>query len=244
MNYFKRISVNDADQILASRPEALLFDIRASHDFYEGHHPKANLLDERRLHKLLRARSKKTPILIYCYHGKSSQEIAQMLIDFGFEECYSVDGGYSAWCHQIESEFPSSSKLNSWLSSKGLPETDINARLNSSFETPLMQAARLGRADLVDDFIRCGADPNLKDSRGNNALWYACLGRSLDCVKLLINADVEVDNVNIYGFGALNYAVGMDDIFALIADSIVDDSILRLSLYKKQTHATQETACA
>jgi thiosulfate sulfurtransferase len=41
------------------------------------------------------------PILVMCYHGISSQGAAQYLVNQGFEEVYSVDGGFEAW-HRAE----------------------------------------------------------------------------------------------------------------------------------------------
>lgn len=37
------------------------------------------------------------PVLVMCYHGISSQGAAQYLVNQGFEEVYSVDGGFEAW---------------------------------------------------------------------------------------------------------------------------------------------------
>ena len=37
------------------------------------------------------------PIIVYCYHGNSSQMAAQYLVERGFAEVYSMDGGYEAW---------------------------------------------------------------------------------------------------------------------------------------------------
>ena len=36
-------------------------------------------------------------ILVMCYHGISSQGAAQYLINQGYEQVYSVDGGFEAW---------------------------------------------------------------------------------------------------------------------------------------------------
>jgi thiosulfate sulfurtransferase len=41
------------------------------------------------------------PILVMCYHGISSQGAAQYLVNQGFEQVYSVDGGFEAW-HRAE----------------------------------------------------------------------------------------------------------------------------------------------
>ena len=36
------------------------------------------------------------PVLVYCYHGISSQSAAEFLNQKGFEDVYSVDGGFEA----------------------------------------------------------------------------------------------------------------------------------------------------
>ena len=38
-----------------------------------------------------------TPVIVCCYHGISSQQAAQFLIHQGYDEVYSLDGGYEAW---------------------------------------------------------------------------------------------------------------------------------------------------
>lgn len=229
MTHIKFISVNDADTILARDPHAILLDIRHERDFNAGHHPKAQHLTEKRLRTLLKTTPKSVAIIIYCYHGISSQDIARLFSDFGFKECYSVDGGYESWRKQVNSEFSLASKGQRWLMRHNVHNGDINARLDAEFRTPLMLAAKAGLSEVVYDLIEAGADPNLKDIQGNNAVWYACIGQSEPCIRLLINADAEVDNQNRYGFTALNYAVGMDNIFNLLAVYFEDDSLLRLS---------------
>ena len=38
-----------------------------------------------------------TPVLVFCYHGHSSQGAAQYLANQGYEEVYSVNGGFEMW---------------------------------------------------------------------------------------------------------------------------------------------------
>ena len=229
MSYFKRISVNDADRILLDHPDTLLLDIRDQTDFNQVHHPKALLLTDPLLKAIIRSKNKKVPVIIYCYHGNSSQDIARMFADFGFKECYSVDGGYAAWQYQVNKKFPISDKLANWMEANGLQKNSINDRIDSENKTAIMLAAKSGRSDIVSDLVEAGANPNLTDGTGNNALVYACLGQSVACVLLLIKADVEVDNENLHGFTALNYSVGLDDIFLILANYFYDDSLLRLA---------------
>ncbi|WP_018013625.1 ankyrin repeat domain-containing protein [Teredinibacter turnerae] len=228
MNHFKRISVDEADQILVRFPEALLLDIRDERSFQESHHPRAQLLTDANLRKIMKNTDKTCPVLIYCYHGNSSQDIARMFADFGFKQTYSVDGGYSAWSHHISSEFQVGEKLQNWLDSKGYDGGDINARIDDCNRTAIMIAARSADSEIVRELVNAGANPNLADCEGNNALWYACMSQCIACVKLMLKADAEVDNHNIHGFTPLNYSVGMDDIFNLLANYFCDDSLLRL----------------
>ncbi|TVZ38763.1 rhodanese-related sulfurtransferase [Alteromonadaceae bacterium 2753L.S.0a.02] len=243
MNHFKRISVDEADQILARSPEALLLDIRDENSFKESHHPRALLLTDANLRKILKSTDKNTPVLIYCYHGNSSQDIAKMFADFGFKECYSVDGGYAAWRHHITSEFSASPELKEWLDSKNFDSSDVNARIDSQNRTAIMVAAKNADSAMVRELVNAGANPNLADTNCNNALWYACMSQCIDCVKLLLKADVEVDNQNIHGFTPLNYSVGMDDIFNLLANYFCDESLLRLHSTETKQH-TQEATLA
>lgn len=37
------------------------------------------------------------PLIVYCYHGHSSQGAADYFSEQGFGEVYSIDGGFEAW---------------------------------------------------------------------------------------------------------------------------------------------------
>jgi len=37
------------------------------------------------------------PLVVCCYHGISSQGVAQFLVERGFDEVYSLDGGFEAY---------------------------------------------------------------------------------------------------------------------------------------------------
>lgn len=38
-----------------------------------------------------------SPLVVVCYHGISSQNAAQYLHEQGFDDVYSLDGGFQAW---------------------------------------------------------------------------------------------------------------------------------------------------
>jgi len=102
MSAYKRISVEQADELLQTQLHLLLLDIRDMRDFVADHHPRALHLDNDALRSILKSRDKDTHIVVVCYHGNASKDIAQLFGDFGFRHCYSVDGGFEAWRNFLE----------------------------------------------------------------------------------------------------------------------------------------------
>lgn len=214
MSHFKRISVYEAEHILAEYENVLLLDCRDANSYCKHHHASAVHLSDVNLRDLIKKTPKNVHIIIYCYHGNSSQDFAKLFADFGFEHCYSVDGGFDAW--RQSSDFPVeplNKPAKNWMGEHGFSEGDVDA-CNDEGLTPLMRAAFEGREDLVRALVNAGADPDVCDANGNNALWYACLARNVDCVRKLINADIDVDHTNRQGLSPINYAIacGRDDI--------------------------------
>ena len=101
MSEWQRISVEQMDQLMTDM-NMLALDIRDTKSYLLGHFPNALHLDNSNIRAILKNTSKELPILIYCYHGNASQEMAQLFADFGFNNCYSLDGGYEAWMQSIE----------------------------------------------------------------------------------------------------------------------------------------------
>ena len=83
-----RISASEALTLLA-QDDATVFDVRDSAAYQAGH------LAMDRIPAWSKRLNKDAPVLVYCYHGNSSQEYAQMLEDFRFNRVYSVDGGFA-----------------------------------------------------------------------------------------------------------------------------------------------------
>lgn len=100
MSVFQCISVDEAEQIVQQK-NVLVLDMRDARAFCTGHHPRAIHLDDGVLRPLIRNTPKQVPVVIYCYHGNASRDMAQLFADFGFEHCYSVDGGYDAWRKEL-----------------------------------------------------------------------------------------------------------------------------------------------
>ncbi|HCE4573825.1 thiosulfate sulfurtransferase GlpE [Vibrio parahaemolyticus] len=96
MDQFQHIDVQGA-QALLEQGEAKLVDIRDPQSFAEAHAESAYHLTNDTIVAFMEGVEFEQPILVMCYHGISSQGAAQYLVNQGFEQVYSVDGGFEAW---------------------------------------------------------------------------------------------------------------------------------------------------
>lgn len=94
--FYKRISAKEAKSVLQSGSAAIV-DIRDITSFNSGHVQGAYHLTQETLPDFIKDRLKTETIFVMCYHGSSSQLAAQYLVDQGFEDVYSIDGGYEEW---------------------------------------------------------------------------------------------------------------------------------------------------
>lgn len=96
MDQFSHIDVNAA-QSLMEKKQARLVDIRDPQSFQIAHARDAFHLTNQSMTQFMQQVDFDNPVLVMCYHGISSQGAAQYLVNQGFEEVYSVDGGFDAW---------------------------------------------------------------------------------------------------------------------------------------------------
>ena len=101
MDQFAHISAHDAYQKLTAG-EARLVDIRDPQSFEAAHAVGAFHLTNGTLVHFMNEVDFDTPVIVICYHGNSSQGAAQYLLQQGYDEVYSLDGGFEAW----RREFP------------------------------------------------------------------------------------------------------------------------------------------
>ncbi len=203
---FERIDAATAAQLL-DRGDILVLDSRDPDNYELARIPNARRLSADNLDTLLVSTARTTPVLLYCYHGNASQTYGQMFADFGFAEVYSLDGGFAAWQRAQKKDQPPviSPRLAHWLQAHGYPADDIDARLDNGI-TPLMRAAKLNEPGAVFELLQSGADLNAINIDGNNALWLACVGESLDTIDLLIRAGIDMNHQNDSGATCLMYA--------------------------------------
>ena len=98
MSEFKRISISQALEKI-NQGQAVVADIRDEQSFQGGHIAGAYHLTNGTLNGFMQQTDFATPVIVVCYHGNSSQGAAQYLTQQGFDEVYSMDGGFEGWRH-------------------------------------------------------------------------------------------------------------------------------------------------
>ena len=76
---------------------AVLLDIRDLKNFSYRRPPQAFHLTNQSYGTFLDRYDYDFPIFVMCYHGISSRGAAQYLVHQGFEQVYSIEGGYESW---------------------------------------------------------------------------------------------------------------------------------------------------
>lgn len=101
------LTAKQAEEFL-QQPDAIVIDIRDAYIFNTSHIPGALHIDGPTMSNLILKRKKNPPVLIYCYHGNSSRDIAEMISGFGFDNVHNLVGGWEAWStykNQSENNF-------------------------------------------------------------------------------------------------------------------------------------------
>ena len=93
---FKRISI-EAAQVLIQTEDVTLLDVRDHGSFAAGNIENAIHVTNENVQDVAASANKEKPLMIYCYHGNSSQGAADYFSSLGFKQCYSVDGGFEEW---------------------------------------------------------------------------------------------------------------------------------------------------
>lgn len=93
---FTCISIETANRMMGER-DVTVVDIRDPQSFAAGRVPGAVSLNNANVDAFLHVTDVSKPVLVFCYHGHSSQGAADFLAGQGFDEVYSVDGGFEAW---------------------------------------------------------------------------------------------------------------------------------------------------
>ncbi|GEA13588.1 thiosulfate sulfurtransferase GlpE [Alteromonas sp. KUL49] len=94
MDSFSHISIAE---VAALPDDAVIVDIRDPQSYALAHMPKAAPLNNDNFATFIDATPKDAQVVVVCYHGVSSQQAAQVIVQQGFTNVYSMDGGFEAW---------------------------------------------------------------------------------------------------------------------------------------------------
>ena len=97
MSSFKHLSVNELIHMSAESNDVQIVDIRDNASFNAAHIEGSINLTNDNLPQFIADADMDKPLVVVCYHGISSQNAANYLLEQGFDDVYSLDGGYSAW---------------------------------------------------------------------------------------------------------------------------------------------------
>jgi len=106
----KRIDVHETAAMLEQSEQTGLqiVDIRDEQSYRAGHIKAAQHLDNTSVQTFIENADPEKPLIIYCYHGNMSQSAAAYFSEQGFDDAYSMDGGYSDW----ELNFPAATEAS------------------------------------------------------------------------------------------------------------------------------------
>lgn len=93
---FKKIDIHSAISRI-NKDDITIIDIRDKESFKLGHIDGAINLSNNNIDDFICNTRKDKSIIVCCYHGNSSQSAAEFLVKSGFNDVYSLDGGYEAW---------------------------------------------------------------------------------------------------------------------------------------------------
>ena len=96
MAKIKEIDVQKVKE-MADAGSAMIVDIRDPASFKSGHIPNAVHLSDDNVKQFISDTNKGNPLVVYCYHGISSQGAAAYFSEQGFKEVTSMIGGFESW---------------------------------------------------------------------------------------------------------------------------------------------------
>lgn len=96
MSNYEEVSPQQADEVIKGF-NPLLLDIRDDVSYRANHIEGALLNHDGLMQSLIQKKDYDRPIIIYCYHGISSRDMADFFCTIGFKRVYSLMGGYVAW---------------------------------------------------------------------------------------------------------------------------------------------------
>lgn len=101
MSEFSLLSCQQLVEMQTKQAVAIA-DIRDEASYNAGHIEGSYHLTNGSLAQFMQQTDFEQPVVVVCYHGNSSQGAAQYIAEQGFDNVYSMDGGFEAWRREFE----------------------------------------------------------------------------------------------------------------------------------------------
>ena len=99
----KQPDINRGVQEYKNEKNAILLDVRTSHEYREGHIPGSKNVPLQRLDKLEElTENKDTVLYVYCHSGARSRQATSFLQYMGYTNVHNI-GGITAYSGKVES---------------------------------------------------------------------------------------------------------------------------------------------
>jgi rhodanese-related sulfurtransferase len=94
------VSVQEAKDLIAKKPDLVILDVRTASEFSDGHIEGAINIPVEELSNRLSELSKSDELLVYCRTGNRSATAVSILEDAGFTKIYHMHEGISTWIQE------------------------------------------------------------------------------------------------------------------------------------------------
>ena len=90
------INITDANDLI-KMGNVILADLRDGQSYMQAHIPDAIHLTDDNIDEFKKTTGLDETIKIYCYHGNNSLGAAQYFANMGYQNVYSLNGGFSEY---------------------------------------------------------------------------------------------------------------------------------------------------
>lgn len=227
MHNFTELSVPQAIELIQDQ-QPMILDARDTHAYKDGHIEGAMQAHQDLINYLVTSNQFERPVLVYCYLGNASKDIASTLAQAGYKHCYSLKGGFTAWKkHKSSSALRNySASTAAWLEKNEFDLSNINVP-NPKGVFPAILACQQGNVPVIKDLIACNVDLTDSDNSGNGVVWAACYSGNTDILECLVSAGANVNAQNPDGVSPLMYAAsaGKTEVVKYLVEHGADTSL-------------------
>jgi len=103
----QQMSATELKQLIDSNESTpLLLDVREVQEFNFCHIEGSQLMPMQSVPAHLNELDKDQQIVTICHHGMRSQQVAQFLVQNGFNNIINLSGGVNAWANEVDLDMP------------------------------------------------------------------------------------------------------------------------------------------